>query len=203
MDFDSEELDDEYFEMNEEQKKAYKEKRERIKQAKIEDFKRRDNFQKQLKEVNLNTFKDRPDAITSIRCVHVEGNMFVVEWDTPSSNNSPIVCYNVYLSQKTVKINHISEGDDEDQTEVQKGDLKQVSTLEASSNQRFFDFFGLEQSTCYYVVITAVSGLGEGYKNSPLLVRTLAQDLNKQAGTLYVWGSNANSELGLTDDQVL
>lgn len=31
MDFDSEELDDEYFEMNEEEKKAYKERRERIK----------------------------------------------------------------------------------------------------------------------------------------------------------------------------
>lgn len=44
MDFDSEELDDEYFEMNEEEKKAYKQKRDRIKQAKIEDFKRRDNF---------------------------------------------------------------------------------------------------------------------------------------------------------------
>ena len=123
MDFDSEELDDEYFEMNEEEKKAYKQKRERIKQAKIEDFKRRDNFQKQLKEVKLDTFKDRPDAITTIRCVHVEGNMFVVEWDAPSSNNSPIICYNVYLSAKKVKINHIQE-EDEDQTEVLKTDLK-------------------------------------------------------------------------------
>ena len=98
MDFDSEELDDEYFEMNEEEKKAYRQKRERIKQAKIEDFKRRDNFQKQLKEVKLETFKDRPDAITTIRSVHVEGNMFVVEWDAPSANNSPIKSYNVYLS---------------------------------------------------------------------------------------------------------
>ena len=28
-------------------------------------------------------------------------------------------------------------------------------------------------------------------------------DINTQAGTLYVWGSNINSEIGLTDDQVV
>ena len=46
LDIDSDELDDEYFKMDEEQKKAYREKRERIKKAKVEDFKRRDNFHK-------------------------------------------------------------------------------------------------------------------------------------------------------------
>lgn len=35
------------------------------------------------------------------------------------------------------------------------------------------------------------------------MVRTMSLNLDKQAGTLYVWGSNANSELGLTDDQVM
>jgi hypothetical protein len=52
-------------------------------------------------------------------------------------------------------------------------------------------------------VITAVNGLGEGYKNSPLMVRTMSVDVDKEAGTLYVWGSNINSELGLSDEQVL
>lgn len=35
------------------------------------------------------------------------------------------------------------------------------------------------------------------------MVRTLSQDLENEACTLYVWGNNANSELGLNDDQVL
>jgi len=52
-------------------------------------------------------------------------------------------------------------------------------------------------------VITAVNGLGEGYKNSPLLIRTMSVDVDNEAGTLYVWGSNINSELGLTDEQVM
>lgn len=90
LDIDSDELDDEYFEMCDEDKKAYREKRERIKKAKYEDFKRRENLLIQLKEFNLETFKDKPDAINSHRCVHVEGKMFVVEWDTPAFNNSPI-----------------------------------------------------------------------------------------------------------------
>lgn len=31
----------------------------------------------------------------------------------------------------------------------------------------------------------------------------MSLDLDKEAGTLYVWGSNVNSELGLTDEQVM
>jgi hypothetical protein len=66
--------------------------------------------------VKLEKFEDRPDAITSIRCVYVEGCMFVIEWDAPSANNSPITQYKVYLSSKQVKINHIQEEDSKDQT---------------------------------------------------------------------------------------
>jgi len=61
--------------------------------------------------VKLEDFKDKPDAITSTRCVHVEGKMFVVEWDTPASNSSAILRYHVYLSAKKIKINQI--GDDQ------------------------------------------------------------------------------------------
>ena len=44
LDIDSDELDDEYFVMNEEEKKAYRIKHDRIKQEKKADFKRRENF---------------------------------------------------------------------------------------------------------------------------------------------------------------
>ena len=131
--------------------------------------------------------------------------MFVVEWDAPSSNNSPILQYNVYLSSKKIRINHIlKDGNDQTATESAKApELKQVGTIEASSNQRYFELFDLELSTCYYVVVTAVNSLGEGYKNVPVMIRTMSVDLDKQAGTLYVCGSNSNSELGLTDEQVM
>jgi hypothetical protein len=49
-------------------------------------------------------------------------------------------------------------------------------------------------------VVTALNKLGEGYQNKPVMVRTMPIDINTQAGTLYVWGSNINSEIGLTDD---
>jgi hypothetical protein len=117
--------------MDEEQKKAYREKRDRIKKEKIDDFKRRDNFQKQLKEVKLDTFRDKPDAITSTRCVHVEGKLFVVEWDAPASNNSAILRYHVYLSNKKIKINSIGD----DQTSgSDTSDFIKVTSIEESKN---------------------------------------------------------------------
>ncbi len=60
----------------------------------------------------------------------------------------------------------------------------------------------MDLGTCYYAVVTAENKRGEGYKAEPLMIRTLFEDLDAGAGNLYVWGSNANSELGLTDDQV-
>jgi hypothetical protein len=95
--------------MTEEQKKEYRQKRERIKQSKANEFKKLEEFQRAMREEKLGTFKDRPDAVTNIRCVHVEGRMFVVEWDAPDHNNSPIMRYNVYLSNKKVMINEISD----------------------------------------------------------------------------------------------
>ena len=67
----------------------------------------------------------------------------------------------------------------------------------------FYEFTGLEVSTCYYIVVTAENGFGEGYKAAPFMVRTLPRDIDTESSTLYVWGTNINSEIGLTDDQVL
>jgi len=161
--------------MNEEQKKAYREKRERIKKAKIEDFKRRDNFHKQLKEVKLETFRDRPDEVSSLRCVHVEGNLLVVEWDAPASNNSPIKGYNVYLSKKTIKIGEINPNKNHQLEEKAVTDLVKVATKDIADNVRYHEFRDLDLGTCYYVVVTAVNDLGEGYKATPLMIRTLSE----------------------------
>jgi hypothetical protein len=127
--------------------------------------------------------------------------MFVVEWDAPADNNSPILRYNVYLSSKRMKINEILDHPSEAKSE--KSELRKVAVLPAEKNNLFYEFHSLDVGTCYYVVVTAENHHGEGYKATPLMVRTLLQDLETEASNLYVWGSNSHSELGLTDEVVL
>lgn len=57
----------------------------------------------------------------------------------------------------------------------------------------------LEPGTAYYVVVTAENKFGEGYKAVPALFMTLEQE---EPLTLYVWGNNVSSELGISDEQV-
>lgn len=54
----------------------------------------------------------------------------------------------------------------------------------------------------YYVRVIAVNAIGEGYPPNELsLVRTMEDALN-EPGSLYAWGNNQSSELGLSDDAV-
>jgi hypothetical protein len=50
-------------------------------------------------------------------------------------------------------------------------------------------------------VVTAVNKLGEGYKSINMII-TLAREIATDLSSLFVWGCNFNSEIGLTDDQV-
>ena len=50
----------------------------------------------------MKTFKDKPEKVNSLRCIHAEANMIVLEWDEPESNNSPIKMYHVYISKLTI-----------------------------------------------------------------------------------------------------
>jgi hypothetical protein len=74
--------------------------------------------------------------------------------------------------------------------------------VEDPSN-RDFEIKNLDRGSCYYVVVTAVNEKGEGYKALPMLVMTMEQDLTNDICTPYVWGSNDNSELGLSNELVL
>ena len=50
--------------------------------------------------------------------------------------------------------------------------------------------------------VFAVNGIGEGYKPiESCFIRTMDDNLN-DPGSLYVWGNNQSSELGLTDEMV-
>jgi hypothetical protein len=57
-----------------------------------------------MKETTLKTFTDKPEEITTVRCVHAEGKFLVLQWDAPADNNSPLLRYNVYVSSRTIKL---------------------------------------------------------------------------------------------------
>lgn len=58
----------------------------------------------------------------------------------------------------------------------------------------------LEPNTIYYARVFAVNAIGEGYKADNLtFMRTMDECVN-EPGSLYVWGNNVSSELGLTDE---
>lgn len=57
----------------------------------------------------------------------------------------------------------------------------------------------LEPNTAYYVIAKAVNAKGEGYEpESPSFLMT-QKDSYDRPSSLYVWGSNNNSELGIDD----
>lgn len=83
LDIDSDELPEEYYAYTDLQKKEWRDRRERIKQERKDNFIKRDEYHKELREKTLKTFEDRPDQVKSLRCGLVRAREFVVEWDAP------------------------------------------------------------------------------------------------------------------------
>lgn len=130
------------------------EKQERIQKQKEEDSKRVEQYQKQLKEVTLKTFKDRPDAVSSIRCVHSEATVVAIEWDAPESNNSPITQYHVYLSQtKLLEVSTLKFNDDKQEVKSKDHIFEKIASI--SSNDLYYNIENLVKDSIYYVRITA------------------------------------------------
>ena len=137
--------------------------------------------------------------------VHAESHFIVFEWDAPSDNNSPLLRYNIYLSSKRIKLHETSLEKQSEASgsnhEHDKSELRKVGVVDVKE-ERFYELKNLDKNTAYYVVVTTENMYGEGYKAYPSLIRTLAEDLDSEAYTPYVWGNNANSEIGLSDEQV-
>lgn len=77
---------------------------------------------------------------------------------------------------------------------MQKHEYKLIGTTEKCE----FTLSNLCGNTVYYVIVTASNIAGEGYKSDePNHIRTQPDSINNTS-RLYVWGSNDNSELGLT-----
>lgn len=77
-------------------------------------------------------------------------------------------------------------------------EYKLVKTLPADTFSVELD--SLKAATCYFIVITAVNALGEGYK--PKFPQSFLTAPSNHRGALYVWGSNESSALGLTEEMI-
>ncbi len=49
-----------------------------------------------------------------------------------------------------------------------------MAVIPVEKDEMFYEFFNVDPSTSYYVVVTAENKNGEGYKAPPLMVRTLS-----------------------------
>jgi alpha-tubulin suppressor-like RCC1 family protein len=66
----------------------------------------------------------------------------------------------------------------------------------------FYTISGLQPDTGYFIKVTATNEDGEGYSpKEPFYVLTMSSQINI-CDSLYVWGNNASSEIGLNDETV-
>ena len=160
----------------------------------MEEYKKVEAYHQQLKTTNLKNFQDRPDPISEVRCVKAGSDILEIEWNEPISNNSPIQSYFVFRSEYTVTSGVSVEGFND---QGSKAFTKVGETTEKS-----FVIKDLAKGCGYYVYVTAVNQIGEGYKPKVLpLLMTTPFDLVDDACDLYVWGNNQSSELGILDEQ--
>ena len=64
----------------------------------------------------------------------------------------------------------------------------------------FFKLEKLEPSSAYYVMVTAENEHGEGYRPEVPSVILTQQPSFHDTCSIYVWGSNSMSELGLSEE---
>jgi hypothetical protein len=127
-------------------------------------------YRTKIKENTLQTFTDKPDPVNRITLVNSTPFSLAFEWQEPASNNSEITGYTVLL------------------------DGEKVANGEPDT---YFECHDLKVNTIYRVQVIAESAQGEGYKGEPVLFKTSEFS---QLSSLYVWGKNASSEIGLTDE---
>ena len=56
-----------------------------------------------MKNESLKSFEDVPDDIKEVYVINATNVKAEISWDAPDCNNSKIVTYNVYVSEKVIK----------------------------------------------------------------------------------------------------
>ena len=81
-------------------------------------------------------------------------------------------------------------------------DLKHDFQLLGETKNTHYQLENLKSNSAYYVMVTATNEIGEGYKTEhPSIVITKRKSFDTPK-SMYVWGSNTNSEIGLTEELV-
>lgn len=169
--------------MTEDQKEEFLEKNRQKAMRIKKEKEQRDAYNWNLKYKTAKSFKDVPDEIKNIRVTSSSSSTISIEWGAPANNNSKIISYNVYLSD----------------VKTASSKFKKMAVVSLNS----FTLIGLKSDTVYYVIVTAFNKNGEGYLSKvPNFVRT-SSTTTQHPCSLYVWGSNTNSELGLDERDVL
>ena len=118
-----------------------------------------------------------------------------IKWDKPESNGAPITTYRVYMSSIMARdigtVNFKAVNPSAHSYEMVAETTETSHTLH------------IEYPDClYYVLVTAVNSNGEGYKTPrPTMIRSQHDSIHKTS-QLVVFGSNTNSEIGLSEDMV-
>jgi len=174
--------------LDEEDRKAIQQDQERIFQIKRVAADKRKEYDQKMKETTTKTFTDRPDTIDEIKLLHCTPDSFAIEWKKPCDNNILITHFKVYL--KTQEFDEFEP----------IGDL---AIEEVDENGNFcYEVTGLLASYDYYIIVNAINAQGEGYRPKyGQFVRTMSQDMYNTS-SLYVWGNNESSELGLPEELI-
>ena len=147
----------------------------------------------------LETFKDVPDEIASVSVSKSYCDFIDITWAAPDGNNSKITSYNVYLSDK--EIYDIGTVDLRIEWKSNNHCYSKQDSVDSNKGESTckYRLQNLRPNTAYFVVITACNQHGEGYKpDIPSMVRTQPLSISNTS-SLYIWGSNTNSQLGLTE----
>lgn len=181
-------------EKREELIRQQRENEKKAKLAKIEIAKTRELYFNRIKTETLKSFKDVPDEVKNMSILKVTNRTVLVDWSAPENNGSEITEYRIHISKKMIS-------DLGSAGMTIEGKLDDI-TLHGTSNESKYEFTELPGNSVFYVFITACNKHGEGYKSqTPFFIRTMPDSI-MDTSSLYVWGSNDNSDLGLTAELV-
>ncbi|CDW81553.1 regulator of chromosome condensation [Stylonychia lemnae] len=193
--------------MDQDQKQEYIEKLQRIKKQQQDDYLKRKQYHKELKKATLQSFKDRPDEIKDIKCIAQCKGKTTIKWIKPNENNCPITAYKIYLGQKIIHrgdyftwMDTIDDKDSNSSLSLDSEGASFIEIEELSKDTLTYTFDNLDDNTGYYIKITAVNEIGEGYQGKALYVQTPSYE--NISAQLFVWGSNSHSQLALLDDSI-
>lgn len=116
----------------------------------------------------------------------------MISWNCPDNNNCKIDSFKIYLSETDIETHQKKVHAPNSQPKLEL--VKEIP----NDNKFCYLIQGLKSRSAYYIKVTAVNKIGEGYHPKQLQIILTQSESFASPKKLYVWGSNKVSELGLT-----